>query len=152
MIDERRFDKFLRISYGNQKLYNILENINEQNISDLTRFTHLVFEKNSNLASELETSLERNKHSKYEFTYSMYKFLVGPEMIEMKNGIMPLTPTGFEDSGSVHILVGFIVEILTDVVFESSIQRLKRNQLSSAAIEKELNSFRPEKLCPIYRT
>jgi len=138
LIDERRFDKFLRTSYGNKKVYNILENINEQNISDLTRFTHLVFEKNSNLASELETSLERNKNSKYEFTYSVYKFLVGPEMIKMKNGIMSLTPTGFEDSGSVHILVGFIVEILTDVVFESSIQRLKRNQLSNAAIEKEL--------------
>mmetsp|Transcript_15639 Transcript_15639/g.20418 ORF Transcript_15639/g.20418 Transcript_15639/m.20418 type:complete len:120 (-) Transcript_15639:2758-3117(-) len=107
-MEERRFDKFL------------------------------VFEKISNLASELETSLERNKHSKYEFTYSVYKFLVGPEMIKMKNGIMTLHPTGFEDFRSVDILVGFIVEILTDVVFESSIQRLKRNQLSDDAIEKEL--------------
>lgn len=68
LIDEKRFDKFL------------------------------VFDKNSNLASELETTLERNKHSKFEFTYSVYKFLVGPEMIEMKNAIMSLTPTGFEDS------------------------------------------------------
>lgn len=68
----------------------------------------------------------------------MYKFLVGPEMIKMKNAIMSLTPTGFEDSGSVDILVGFIVENITDIVFENSIQRLKRNRLSDADIEKEL--------------